>query len=93
VNDPDATGINVPDKGLSTSTYYKRLWRILDQRYDVVLIILDEIDKLDDDAILMQLFASRRGRQDHRLQAWSRGYQQQDPVQGPHGRTSQIESL
>ncbi|OYR82343.1 cell division control protein Cdc6, partial [Halorubrum ezzemoulense] len=59
VNDPEETGINVPDKGLSTSTYYKRLWRILDQRYDVVLILLDEIDKLDDDAILMQL--SRAG--------------------------------
>jgi len=59
VNDPAETDINVPDKGLSTSTYYKRLWRILDERYDVVLVILDEIDKLDDDAILMQL--SRAG--------------------------------
>ncbi|QWC20609.1 orc1/cdc6 family replication initiation protein [Halorubrum sp. 2020YC2] len=59
VNDSEETDINVPDKGLSTSTYYKRLWRILDQRYDVVLILLDEIDKLDDDAILMQL--SRAG--------------------------------
>ena len=59
VNDPDVTGIKVPDKGLSTSTYYKRLWRILDARFDVVLIILDEIDKLSDDDILMQL--SRAG--------------------------------
>ncbi|WP_336344234.1 Cdc6/Cdc18 family protein [Halalkalicoccus ordinarius] len=53
------TDVNVPDKGISTATYYKRLWRILDERYDVVLIILDEIDKLADDAILMQL--SRAG--------------------------------
>ncbi len=59
LNDPETTDINVPDKGLSTSTYYKRLWRILDQRFDVVLIILDEIDKLSDDDILMQL--SRAG--------------------------------
>jgi len=56
VNDVEATDINIPDKGLSTSTYYKRLWRILDQRFDVVLIILDEIDKLSDDDILMQLW-------------------------------------
>jgi len=59
VNDVEATDINIPDKGLSTSTYCKRLWRILDQRFDVVVIILDEIDKLSDDDILMQL--SRAG--------------------------------
>ncbi|MGQ4557683.1 AAA family ATPase [Halobellus sp. GM3] len=59
VNKPEITGIKVPDKGLSTSTYYKRLWRILDAQYDVVLILLDEIDKLSDDDILMQL--SRAG--------------------------------
>ncbi len=58
-NRPERTEINVPDKGISTATYYKRLWRILDACYDVVLIILDEIDKLADDAILMQL--SRAG--------------------------------
>jgi len=59
VNAVDDTEINIPDKGLSTSTYYKRLWRILDQRFDVVVVILDEIDKLSDDDILMQL--SRAG--------------------------------
>lgn len=53
------TGINVPDKGIATSTYYKRLWNILESQYDVVLVILDEIDKLADDEILMQL--SRAG--------------------------------
>jgi len=58
-NDYDDTGIKVPDKGLSTSVYYKRLWKILDDRYDVAIVILDEIDKLQDDAILMQL--SRAG--------------------------------
>ncbi|THE63161.1 AAA family ATPase [Salinadaptatus halalkaliphilus] len=55
----EETDIYIPDKGISTATYYKRLWRLLDQAYDVVLIILDEIDKLEDDAILMQL--SRAG--------------------------------
>ena len=55
----DETDIYIPDKGISTATYYKRLWRILDGQYDVVLVILDEIDKLEDDAILMQL--SRAG--------------------------------
>jgi cell division control protein 6 len=59
LNDRDRTNVKIPDKGISTSTYYKRLWRILDDRYDVALIILDEIDKLDGDDILMQL--SRAG--------------------------------
>ncbi|MFC6942648.1 orc1/cdc6 family replication initiation protein [Salinirubellus sp. GCM10025818] len=58
VNTTD-TDIYIPDKGISTATYYKRLWKILDGQYDVVLVILDEIDKLEDDAILMQL--SRAG--------------------------------
>ena len=55
----DATDVTIPDKGISTATYYKRLWRILDAEYDVAIIILDEIDKLGDDGILMQL--SRAG--------------------------------
>jgi cell division control protein 6 len=59
LNKPEKTEINIPDKGISTATYYKRLWDILDQSYDVALIILDEIDKLEDDSILMQL--SRAG--------------------------------
>lgn len=58
-NDPDTTEIKIPEKGISTSMFYKRLWRILDRLYDVVVIILDEIDKLDGDDILMQL--SRAG--------------------------------
>ena len=55
----DGTDIYIPDKGISTATYYKRLWKILDEEYDVVLVMLDEIDKLEDDDILMQL--SRAG--------------------------------
>lgn len=59
LNTPDTTEIRIPDKGLSTATYYKRMWNLLDIQYDVVIIILDEIDKLDSDDILMQL--SRAG--------------------------------
>jgi cell division control protein 6 len=59
LNTPAETDIKIPDKGIATSTYYKRLWTILDRQYDVVVIILDEIDKLADDDILMQL--SRAG--------------------------------
>ena len=59
LNNGSRTDIKVPDKGIATSTYYKRLWTILDDLYDVVLVILDEIDKLEDDDILMQL--SRAG--------------------------------
>lgn len=58
-NDPEATDITIPEKGISTSMFYKRLWRILDGLYDVVIVILDEIDKLNGDDILMQL--SRAG--------------------------------
>jgi cell division control protein 6 len=56
---PEQSTVYIPDKGISTATYYKRLWQILDENYDVVLIILDEIDKLEDEDILMQL--SRAG--------------------------------
>ena len=59
LNDPAVTDVNIPDKGISTATYYKRLWTVLDDQHDVALIILDEIDKLENDSILMQL--SRAG--------------------------------
>lgn len=59
LNEPEETNVNIPDKGISTATYYKRLWTILDNQHEVALIILDEIDKLEDDSILMQL--SRAG--------------------------------
>ncbi|GAB7095361.1 DNA replication protein Orc4 [Halolamina litorea] len=58
-NDPDETDISVPLSGLSTNAYYDRLWRVLDARHDVVIIILDEVDKLQENNVLMQL--SRAG--------------------------------
>ncbi|WP_224338508.1 Cdc6/Cdc18 family protein [Haloprofundus halobius] len=59
LNESLETGISVPERGLATGDYYKRLWRILDARCDVALILLDEIDMLDDDEILRKL--SRAG--------------------------------
>jgi len=59
LNERAETDVKIPDKGISTATYYKRLWRVLDQQYEVAIVILDEIDRLDDDDILMQL--SRAG--------------------------------
>jgi cell division control protein 6 len=53
------TDIEIPGSGLGTDTYYQRLWTILDERFDVALMILDEIDKLANDNILLQL--SRAG--------------------------------
>lgn len=58
-NDPEKTDISVPLSGLSTNAYYDRLWNILDTLHDVVIIILDEIDKLQENNVLMQL--SRAG--------------------------------
>ncbi|WP_436345485.1 Cdc6/Cdc18 family protein [Natronorubrum sp. FCH18a] len=55
LNEQDATGISIPHSGLSTAEYYRRLWEIVDNRYGVALIILDEVDKIEDDDILMQL--------------------------------------
>ena len=58
-NRPDETDISVPLSGLSTNAYYDRLWQILDTLHDVVIIILDEVDKLQENNVLMQL--SRAG--------------------------------
>ncbi|WP_255170982.1 Cdc6/Cdc18 family protein [Natrononativus amylolyticus] len=55
LNDRTETSISIPHSGLSTSEYYRRLWRIIDERFDAALVILDEVDKMEDDDILMQL--------------------------------------
>jgi cell division control protein 6 len=59
INDPEETGISVPERGLSTGDYYSRLWRIVDACSDVTIVILDEIDMLVDDEVLRKL--SRAG--------------------------------
>ncbi|CAP15215.1 DNA replication protein Orc4 [Halobacterium salinarum] len=55
LNDESSTGISVPHTGLSTSKYYKLLWKTLDAQFDSVIIILDEIDLMNDDSVLMKL--------------------------------------
>ena len=47
--------ISIPESGLSTSAYYQRLWRVMNEGFDVCIVILDEADKLDDDSVIMQL--------------------------------------
>jgi cell division control protein 6 len=59
LNDVAETEVKIPRTGIATDDYYARFWRILDARFDVAMIILDEIDKLGNDEILMQL--SRAG--------------------------------
>lgn len=45
VNDPEFTGVRVPDKDLSTSTYYERLWRVLDVLYVKEHALLDIVER------------------------------------------------
>ncbi|MWG33453.1 Cdc6/Cdc18 family protein [Halomarina oriensis] len=59
LNDEHVTGLSVPDRGLGTGDYYKRLWQVIDTFADVLVVILDEIDMLDDDEVLRKL--SRAG--------------------------------
>ncbi|RRJ29690.1 Cdc6/Cdc18 family protein [Halocatena pleomorpha] len=59
VNDPDITGFDIPRSGIGSGEYYDYLWDILDQRYNAVVIILDEVDRLENDDVLMQLSRAR----------------------------------
>lgn len=54
-NDREQTSIDIPSSGLSTAQYYDRFWRIIECLYDCVIVVLDEIDRLNNDNILMQL--------------------------------------
>jgi cell division control protein 6 len=59
LNDTDATDFEIPRAGIGSGEYYDYLWEILDAAYDSVIIILDEVDRLDGDDILMQLSRAR----------------------------------
>lgn len=58
INEPE-TGVEFPERGLSPNEYYNRIWTVLDEQYDSVLLILDEIDRLKDDELLMILSRAR----------------------------------
>ena len=53
------SGFTIPRSGIGSGEYYDYLWEILDISYDAVIIILDEVDRLEDDDVLMQLSRAR----------------------------------
>lgn len=59
LNDTARTGLDIPRAGIGSGEYYDYLWEILNTAYDSAIIILDEVDRLDDDDILMQLSRAR----------------------------------
>lgn len=59
LNETDRTTLNIPRAGIGSGEYYDYLWEILDTAYESVIIILDEVDRLGDDDILMQLSRAR----------------------------------
>ncbi|WP_327054143.1 Cdc6/Cdc18 family protein [Halomicrococcus gelatinilyticus] len=59
LNDEPRTGLSIPRAGIGSGEYYDYLWEILDATYDATIIILDEVDRLDDDDVLMQLSRAR----------------------------------
>jgi len=67
LNEPAKTDVSIPETGLARTRYFKRLWKIIDQLYDVVFIILDEIDKHQHDENLLATL-SRAG-EDEKIDA------------------------
>ncbi|WP_423746770.1 orc1/cdc6 family replication initiation protein (plasmid) [Haladaptatus sp. SPP-AMP-3] len=59
LNDEDKTAISIPRTGIGSGEYYDYLWEVLDRCYDAVIIILDEVDRLESDDVLMQLSRAR----------------------------------
>ena len=59
LNVEEETGLSVPRAGIGSGEYYDYLWEILDELYKAVVIILDEVDRLNNDDILMQLSRAR----------------------------------
>jgi cell division control protein 6 len=59
LNDPAQTKLDIPRSGIGSGEYYDYLWEILDTRYGTAIIVLDEVDRLADDDVLMQLSRAR----------------------------------
>lgn len=68
LNNEKITELTIPDTGVGTSWLYNRLWEIIDECYDSVMVMLDEIDHLkgrdgdDDMKVLTQLSRSKESR-------------------------------
>jgi cell division control protein 6 len=56
---PPESGTKFPTRGISENEYFERVWSVLNEFYDAAIIILDEVDKLNNDDLLMAL--SRAG--------------------------------
>lgn len=54
-----APEVEVPSTGLATSEYYKRLWDVLNDFKGITIVVLDEVDKLEDDNLLYNLPRAR----------------------------------
>ncbi|MGZ4849034.1 MAG: Cdc6/Cdc18 family protein [Halobacteriota archaeon] len=54
-----APEVEVPGTGLATSEYYRRLWDVLNEFKGITIIVLDEVDKLEDDNLLYNLPRAR----------------------------------
>jgi len=50
-----APNVEIPPTGLATSEYYARLWKILNDFNGITIIVLDEVDKVENDSILYNL--------------------------------------
>jgi cell division control protein 6 len=59
LNDGADTQFDIPRAGIGSGEYYDYLWEILDEVFEGVIIILDEVDRLEDDDVLMQLSRAR----------------------------------
>jgi cell division control protein 6 len=54
------SSIDIPRRGIGADEYYEYLWEILNEHYDGIIVILDEIDKLtDSDDVLHELSRAR----------------------------------
>ena len=54
-----APEIEIPATGLATSEYYNKLWNILNDFQGITIVVLDEVDKLEDDNLLYNLSRAR----------------------------------
>lgn len=59
LNQAADTKFDIPRAGIGSGEYYEYLWDILNTAFDSAIIILDEVDRLNDDDILMQLSRAR----------------------------------